>query len=396
VERVGSATSAEGIEVRALSVHHSLVDEQAFQVSEIDNASLLTIFPAYETALHFHYLQWLHDNRIFDYPHKALTTEAVDRLFTIGWLDLVDHFDSVLACALLGHGAYRRIHRLSGAPTYDGKILQSQGNWMISPDARPPTSKQIDAFIREQEEARESNENNDGCRVNGYRLLFSQRPARDLGWEKQRLVQHGYWGLRCMGRDDDMAGAMIEYPDSRFKPAGKHHEQIVDNQQETCLTAKPVSTHIGTPRGKKRQRDSSPDDSEDAKETAQLPNRSPRDSQITSEVVYEDRQETCLPMDTTSAQPGTVDDPASDSRKRSRDSFEDTSEDVGHMITQPDVDEERQETYLPMDTVSALARTSARDSKRQKYYQFPGMPEEVRRSARIENSKKEAAAKKAA
>ncbi|KAH8113710.1 hypothetical protein DFH11DRAFT_1600668, partial [Phellopilus nigrolimitatus] len=378
VEGVGSTTSAEGIEE-----------------SEIDNASPLTIFPACEMALHFHYLQWLHDNGILDYPHKALTAEAVDRLFTIGWLDLVDHFDSVLACALLGHGAYRRIHRLSGVPTYDGRILQSQGNWTISPDARPPTSKQIDAFIRDQEEARESNENDDGCRVNGYRLLFSQRPARDLGWEKQRLVQHGYWGLRCIGRDDDMAGAMIEYPDSRFKPAGKHHEQIVDNKQETCLTAKPVSTHIGTPRGKKHQRDPSLDDPGDAKETVQLPNHS---IQITSEVVYEDRQEFCLPMDTASAQRGTIGDPASDSRKRSRDSFEDISEDVVYMITQPVVDEERQETYLPMNTVSALARTSASNGRRQQRHRFPGMPEEVpsRRSARIENSKKEAAAKKAA
>ncbi|KAH8112712.1 hypothetical protein DFH11DRAFT_1545670 [Phellopilus nigrolimitatus] len=398
MEEVGSATAAEGIEVRALSVHRNLADEQAFQESAIDNASRIEIFPAYEMALRFHYILWLNNNGIFDFPHNALTAEAVDRLFTIGWLDLVDHFDSALACALLGHGAYRRIHRLTGVPTYGGRILQSQGNWTVSPDAHPPTGEEIEAFIREQEDARASNEDGDGCRANGYRLPFSQRPARDLGWEKQRLVRHGYWGLRCMDRDDDMAGAMIERYDLLFKSPERLAEQVAhESRQEASLTVSPTDAHADTPvnRGTKRRRDPSTDAPEDTNEKVEFPNRSPRSIKDTNkQSIYEDRQETCLPMNTTSVQPGTVADPASDSRKRRRDSFEDISENVGQMVARPDLDEDRQVSCLPVETVSALASTSASIDRRRQRHQLGEVPS--RRSVRIESLKKEAAAKKAA
>ncbi|KAH8112692.1 hypothetical protein DFH11DRAFT_1879074 [Phellopilus nigrolimitatus] len=178
-----------------------------------------------------------------------------------------------------------------------------------------------------------------GARHYDGQLVTRGRSRDGDGWRGTRL-----------GRDDSIAGAMIDHHDLLFKSPERLAEQVEhEARQEACLTMNPTNAHADTlvNRGTKRRRDpslASPDAPGDTNEKVEFPNRSPRSTQITNEqVIYEDRQETCLPMDTINTQPGTVDvesdNPASNNRKRQRDPFEDTSEDVGQMIMQPVLDE---------------------------------------------------------
>lgn len=201
---------SEGVKVRdfATRAMRSKLSEgqcQAFVPAVVE------VFDAYNKALHYEYARALYQTGVIDLPHSNLTVEDIDRLHTLGFINIDESY--IPGCAMLGHGAYRRAMRMLGRETYDGQKLPRRAPWTVAAGCRAPTQEEVNRHVRAAEWHRSRQP---GVTLQWYQLAPNYRPEVSRTWERERIENDGLYGLKAAEYSDRRAHELIQQRDPTF------------------------------------------------------------------------------------------------------------------------------------------------------------------------------------